>query len=174
MYAQCSIPSCSQPISVRGWCAKHYMRWWRHGDATKLRRPQDRFWPKVCALDNGCWEWTATRRCGYGRFYLGSRRTVPAHRWAYEHLIGPFPPGLQSDHLCRNRACVNPAHIEPVTCQVNLSRGENFHRNKTHCLRGHRFDDANTYWDKDGWRYCRKCHSDRECRRKAEKEIADA
>src|SRR3990172_7293894 len=81
--------------------------------------PDVRFWCKVRALDNGCWEWTGyLQPNGYGRLNVGSRMTL-AHRWAYERLIGPIPRGLQSDHLCRNRACVNPLHIEPTTAREN-------------------------------------------------------
>src|SRR3990167_1759839 len=72
-----------------------------------------RFWQKVNALPNGCWEWIAAKSRGYGLFRVGSRtdgtyRMVPAHRLAYEMLVGPIPDGLESDHLCRNRPCVRP------------------------------------------------------------------
>ena len=95
-----------------------------------------RFWDKIRILDNGCWLWTGSiSTAGYGRFGVGSRtdnsaRMVGAHRWAYEHLVGPIPPGLESDHLCRNRACVNPAHIEPVTRSVNFLRSPLRWRNR--------------------------------------------
>ena len=85
-----------------------------------------RFWAKVRVLDNGCWEWTGGQfPNGYGAFHITHKGTVYAHRWSYEHLVAPIPNGLQSDHLCRNRPCVNPAHIEPVTCAENLRRGLN-------------------------------------------------
>lgn len=83
-----------------------------------------RFWNKVQPLANGCWEWVAARtRDGYGRYWVNPSHVL-AHRWAYEKLTGPIPTGLESDHLCRNRACVNPAHIEPVTRRENLLRGD--------------------------------------------------
>jgi len=76
--------------------------------------------------DDGCWEWTGNMRKGYGRFSLTvaykTKRDVPAHRVAYETFIGPIPDGLQLDHLCRNKGCVNPKHLEPVTCRENLLR----------------------------------------------------
>jgi len=94
-----------------------------------------RFWSKVRIgsvpahrPDLGpCWEWMADRRKGYGRFRIGSRRDgnsrlVQAHRLAYETLVGPIRRGLESDHLCRNRPCVRPSHIEPVTHAINGQR----------------------------------------------------
>ena len=88
----------------------------------------ERFWPKVNLLGD-CWLWLAyVNHGGYGRFRVGSmtdgtRRTVNAHRWAYEHLVGPIPEGLDLDHLCRVPGCVNPEHLEPVTHRENVARG---------------------------------------------------
>lgn len=132
----------------------------------------DRFWEKVDKTGE-CWEWTAYRlKCGYGRFGVGGSaknggRIVMAHRWAYENLVGPIPNGLQLDHLCRNRGCVNPEHLEPVTVRENLRRGEGWsgrNARKTHCPKGHEYDEANTHRDSLGRRKCRRC--DREKRRK--------
>lgn len=83
-----------------------------------------------------------------------------AHRAAYQYLRGPIPDGLQLDHLCWVRRCVNPAHLEVVTARVNTLRGENpaaQNARKTHCHRGHPFDEANTYWRPDGGRDCKAC-----------------
>lgn len=128
---------------------------------------EQRFWPKVNKNGSApehrpdleaCWEWMAFRQPdGYGQLGRGGKRGgfVLAHRFAYELLVGPIPEGLQIDHLCRNRSCVNPAHLEPVTLVENLRRGER--AQQTHCKRGHPFDDANTYRSPNGHRHCRAC-----------------
>lgn len=124
---------------------------------------EQRFWGRVEKTDS-CWNWIgagASNPQNYGRFQpvLGDRRLVPAHVWAYEQLVGSVPSGLQLDHLCRNRHCVNPTHLEVVTCGENLLRGETLNaRNaaKTHCPQGHPYDSENTlYWR--GRRCCRAC-----------------
>ncbi len=118
-----------------------------------------RFWSKV-DRGPGCWEWTASKSTGYGRFTI-RKGTIPvAHRVAWELLRGPIPSGMQLDHLCRNRACVNPDHLEPVSCQVNLLRGETRAASnvvKVRCPQEHPYDDENTYLDKRGARSCREC-----------------
>lgn len=115
----------------------------------------ERFWSKVAFGDwLDCWPWTAFIHQGYGRFQLDGR-SAGAHRVAYELLVGPIPGDLQIDHLCRVKHCVNPLHLEVVTVQENLRRRVLVP--KTHCQRGHPFDDENTYVDRDGWRRCRPC-----------------
>lgn len=122
-----------------------------------------RFWKKVVKSD-GCWDWAGMidAKEGYGRFgYQG--RTVSAHRVAYELTVGPIPAGLVIDHLCRNRRCVNPAHMQPVTDRENILRGIGptaVNSAKTHCLRGHEFSASNTRIDRLGKRNCRACDRD--------------
>jgi hypothetical protein len=85
---------------------------------------RERFWSKVNKYGpNGCWLWTASiAPNGYGHFYRGTTGGRVAHRFAYELLVGPIPEGLQLDHLCSNRGCVNPDHLEPVTAAINTRR----------------------------------------------------
>jgi hypothetical protein len=122
--------------------------------------PAERFWAKV---DGGnvseCWTWTARRLNGYGTFMLANRVAVIAHRWAYEQLIAPIPEGLDLDHLCRNRACVNPWHLEPVSRGENLRRGYAARGLKALCSNGHPFNDINTFRRSDGGRGCRTCRN---------------
>lgn len=118
-----------------------------------------RFQSKVVQGD-GCWTWAGTiDQDGYGSFSLGSRGHRRAHRLSYEHFVGPIPEGLTIDHLCRNRACVNPAHMEPVTNRENVLRGEGITAElarQTACKHGHEFTPENTYlWR--GKRICRAC-----------------
>ncbi|SRR6266498_2862095 len=123
-----------------------------------------RFWAKVAMGDGDCWLWTgATMPNGYGRFGVGGSKGALAHRWSYEYMIAQIPPGLVIDHLCRNRACVNPWHLEPVPQQVNVMRGRGPEIMKamrsgfTHCCRGHEFTPHNTRVDKRGRRSCKAC-----------------
>ncbi len=121
----------------------------------------ERFWSKVDKREDGCWVWIAgTFPTGYGRFFVGGVRRR-AHRIAYEALVGPVPDGLELDHLCRVRNCVNPAHLEPVTHAENMRRG--CQATATHCLRGHKFTKANTIYraDRPGQRECRACARER-------------
>lgn len=130
------------------------------------------FWNKV-AITEGCWLWTAALRQGYAAFWLG--KTMPAHRFAYEALIGPIPDGLQIDHLCRNRSCVNPNHMEAVTAQSNSLRaptGGAANAMKSRCSRGHPFIGTNLEIQADGRRCCRTCRLDGRRRREAERRAA--
>jgi hypothetical protein len=115
-----------------------------------------------------CWVWTGNLSKGYGIAMVGSRtdgtrRFLSMHRVAYAELRDEIPEGLDLDHLCRNRACWNPWHTEPVTRAVNLARGLGsvvngaWQRAKTRCPAGHAYDDINTYDRPDGSRGCRAC-----------------
>ena len=126
--------------------------------------PFSRFWSKVRKTET-CWLWTAglddVPGKGYGQFYLNGKK-VKAHRLAYEMLVGAIPTGLFIDHLCRNRSCVNPEHLEPVSNKENVLRGDTYssghNRTKTHCPKGHEYSEANTRFYNSGYRKCRACH----------------
>jgi hypothetical protein len=113
----------------------------------------------------GCWNWNACVNAqGYGRVSSGRPRlTIYAHRASYEAFVGSVPKGLELDHLCRNRRCVNPEHLEPVTHRENVRRGEAAERAAAKrraapaCRAGHAFDAANTYISAQGKRRCRTC-----------------
>lgn len=129
--SSCSIPDCNNRHLARGWCQKHYTRWRKHGDPLVTLNPgldqtdAERFYAKVVLQANGCRLWTGAisgNPGGYGQFWVGGK-LVGAHRWAYEHEIGPIPDGLTLDHLCRVRACVEVTHLEPVTLRENILRG---------------------------------------------------
>lgn len=119
------------------------------------RSAEDRFWEKVDKQASGCWVWTASKSLGYGKFSMGGQLRN-AHRVAYEWARGQIPAGLHLDHLCRNRSCVNPDHLEAVTQGENIRRGEKAQR--MHCPAGHPYDVTNTYHRKDKvGRMCRAC-----------------
>lgn len=101
-------------------------------------------------------------------------RTVPAHRFAYELLVRPIPPGLVLDHECRVRHCVRPDHLTPVTNRENILRGVGASARcaaQTHCPAGHPYDEANTYVRPNGHRDCRECGR-RECREYRQRRVS--
>ena len=114
---------------------------------------------KVTKTEKGCWEFAATTRQGnsYRQIQIvedGRRVLRYAHRVAYEHLVGQIPEGMQLDHLCRNRICVNPEHLEPVTASENRLRATAL---ITECPSGHPYEGENAGLQRDGRRYCRAC-----------------
>ena len=123
--------------------------------------PIDRLMARVTEtpgpLATPCWISTyVPGRDGYAMVTTDGRH-APAHRCSYEHFIGPIPDGLELDHLCRVRACVNPLHLEPVTRAENLRRGMSpaaIAVRTNMCKRGHSLDDA---YLKNGGRACRTC-----------------
>jgi hypothetical protein len=146
----------------------------RHQREVKVRPFRERVLSKIVVDLDGphlvddapCWLWTGPGNgAGYGIISRGraSEGKVAAHRAVYELLLAPIPEGLTLDHLCRNRICVNPAHMEPVTMRVNLLRGEGPSARAaraTHCPQGHEYSPDNTYRSKRG-RECKKCKVER-------------
>lgn len=126
----------------------------------------ERIADRVALTETGCLEWIGSiHKHGYGAVSTGSRtdgtrRKQWAHRAVYELLVGLIPDGLDLDHLCRNRSCVNPEHLEPVTRRENLMRGETAaaaNSRKTHCPAGHAYVDSNVIRNNRGSRNCRTC-----------------
>lgn len=178
----CSIEGCNRTGKLtRGWCGRHYYYWQKHGDPLALDQEYfrgtglERFehftdkngpLPGTNTLAAGlgpCWIWTGTLSGGVSGGYArmgADGRSVWAHRFSYEHYVGELVPGLQIDHLCRVRCCVNPDHLEQVTPRDNVIRGDSFaakEAKKTHCKRGHPFDEKNTRITPKGHRDCRAC-----------------
>lgn len=124
--------------------------------------PFGRWASKIERLENGCWKWTGSvDGGGYGHFTIRGRQTK-THRYAFEEFRYPIPRGLEPDHLCRNRWCSNPFHLEPVTRRENVLRGTGVgarHAAKTHCDNGHELTPENSYAPpgRPHWRQCRIC-----------------
>jgi hypothetical protein len=131
-------------------------------DYAVLASASDRFWAKVEQAGD-CWRWSAGLTAdGYAAFYLNGAMAY-GHRVAYLYLVGVPPTGLVLDHLCRNRWCVNPYHLEPVPNAENIRRGRGgCNREKTHCPRGHSYTPENTRVRPSGWRICRECERARD------------
>ncbi len=129
----------------------------------KHKPVEERFWINVVKTET-CWLWIGRKNWrGYGEISI-KNQFKKAHRFAYEFFIGPIPEGLEIDHLCRVRDCVNPEHLEAVTHRENVMRGNSPSANaasKTHCPQGHPYDEANTLIGRNGWRYCRECRRNR-------------
>lgn len=172
---------CDRPVLTKrsGLCSPHY-----HQARKRAKNPNvkqyanmtdaERFWQYVEKTET-CWLWKGgISKTGYGVFAMGSRRngsfrSVLPHRFSFEVAGHALTEGRQIDHLCRNRCCVNPAHLEQVTARENTLRStapSALNAQKTHCHRGHAFDQFNTYIAKNGARHCRACHRFRKARAK--------
>lgn len=157
---ECSVVTCGNAPYSGGFCGAHYKRWKRYGDPNAGGTfyglsVEERFWAKVNKDGSipahrpdlgACWIWTAGKdREGYGRLAI-DRVAVAAHVVAYRLLIGEIPERLELDHLCRNRGCVRPHHLEPVTHQENVRRGAACYGDGlTECPNGHPLDESNAY-----------------------------
>jgi hypothetical protein len=119
----------------------------------------ERFWSKV-EKTNYCWNWKGRLNGGgYGQFWY-KRKRVLSHRIAYEFIKGKISEKMTIDHLCRNRSCVNPNHMEVVTNKENILRGISpcaINSKKTHCKRGHKFSGDNLRINTNNSRSCREC-----------------
>ncbi len=169
---------CPRPHVARGYCGRHYQRWKTTGNANHVpqrdKTDMQRFLEKVDVGD--CWEWTASRDWdGYGIFHA-LRRSHRAHRWIYEALVERIADDHVIDHLCRNRGCVNPAHLQPTPNRLNILRGFGMggrNYSKVRCDSGHDFDLGNTAFTKEGHRVCRRCSRENTVRWRRAKQAAN-
>lgn len=170
--AICAAPNCESGVRSKGFCNAHHLRLLRYGslDGAPKRSMRDRFESKILREEDGCWEWTGGhfKGTGYAIFNIpspadGRWRPATAHRISYELYIGPIPNGLVIDHLCRNRGCVNPEHLEPVAQRINMLRGmapSAVAVRENRCGRGHEFTPENTITrtrNGKAKRDCREC-----------------
>lgn len=123
--------------------------------------PSERFHHHLRKQASGCWHLALVPAAvtGYAQLTI-DRKVISGHRLAYELYVGSIPAGMHLDHLCRNRRCVNPEHLEPVTALENMWRSPITHATKAACPRGHEYSEDNTYRHK-GRRYCRTCQTAR-------------
>lgn len=140
----CSIEGCSKKLLARGWCSLHYQRWRRHGDPLAVAPKaslEERFWASVSKGGpiparapwlGQCWTWVGKPDDGgYGRIDIGGLQRIPAHRVSWTIAFGDIKPGVEVDHRCRNRACVNPDHLRLATRKQNREHLDLYANNKS-------------------------------------------
>lgn len=186
----CDVDWCEAPHEARGYCRIHYRRFRDHGDpeggsvyhnakySTKAhdrKTLERRFWRKVHFEPNsGCWLYSGGENghgyCSIKLPHCGRR--IYVHRLSYEMHKGAIPAGLEIDHRCRVRCCVNPDHLEAVTVTENRRRipdGLRGARKKSHCKQGHPYAGENLYLTPRGYQVCRTCQRRSDKRFKARK-----
>jgi hypothetical protein len=169
----CKVINCESNIKSKGYCTKHYLRWWRYGDTSYVKNLKgkaiDRFYFMIDKT-NTCWNWKGSLdKGGYGRIADDEGWNDMAHRWSYKNFVGDIPDGLVLDHICKNTKCVNPKHLRPVTHKQNIidygvSNASFLNSQKTHCIHNHELslDNIYIYKGKRGaTRVCKICHSKR-------------
>lgn len=184
MERPCKFPGCKKPLFTRGFCSGHFQQLRLRKKMSQLRNKRPRGtlpvieYQKVPCLVPGligpCYEWTRGKSNGYGRVGLSNGSRIYIHRYVWELANGKIPDGMEIDHRCRNRACCNVDHLRIVTHKVNSTENVvgaiwQLRKAKTHCKRGHPFDEENTYATKNGGRHCRACARQRNRKLKNEK-----
>lgn len=176
----CRVPACVRPEHleaveprtniVRGRVVKPWLAKTPKAVAKPIQSDEQRFWGKVeIGAPGGCWLWTqGVQHHGHAQFRFNGKN-IPAHRFSYELMVGPVPAGLVLDHLCSTPACVNPTHLEPVTPRENAMRSRmvKVATAKTHCPRGHEYNDENTQLINNR-RFCRACKREKIAEKRAE------
>jgi len=166
----CLIYRCLKSAGSLGLCSAHRSTFYRHGNPFEKTRKvflgtnKNRFLKNV-KKTKSCWIWVSHKSTGgYGTFYVwktaenkgGSKL---AHRWAFENWVSPIPKGLEIDHICKIRNCVNPKHLRIVSHLENMHASNtlaSLNSNKTHCPNGHKYEAPNILWDKNS-RKCKIC-----------------